>query len=122
MTTTEFTRTYTDGTLDEEWPNGWDEYRITVEGVLADDIREKLNAPGALVEIIEKRTDGGYSEYTQENDYEFRLIVNGAEVLYEDWGSCSVMPGWTDTGTFDGSRKDLAMWNLRWLLDWLVRN
>lgn len=120
--TTEFTRTYTDGSLNEEWPNSWDECRITVEGVLADDIREKLNAPGALVEIIEKRTDGGYSEYTQENDYEFRLIVNGAEVLYEDWGFSSIMPGNSDVGTFDGSKKDLTMWNLHWLLDWLERD
>ena len=24
MTTTEFTRVYTDGTLDEDWPNSWD--------------------------------------------------------------------------------------------------
>lgn len=119
MTTTEFTRTYTDGTLDEEWPNSWDEYRITVEGVLAEDIREKLSAPGALVEIIEKRTDGGYSEYTQENDYEFRLIVNGAEVLYEDWGISSVMPGFRDEEVFDGSKRDQTMWNLHWLLDWL---
>ena len=119
MTTTEFTRTYTDGTLDEEWPNSWDEYLITVEGVLADDIREKLNAPGALVEIIEKRTDGGYSEYTQENDYEFLLIVDGMYVLRTDWMTRSIMPGASDVDTFDGSEKGQAMWNLRWLLDWL---
>ena len=119
MTTTEFTRTYTDGTLDEEWPNSWDEYLITVEGVLADDIREKLNAPGALVEIIEKRTDGGYSEYTRENDYEFLLIVDGMYVLRTDWMTRSIMPGASDVDTFDGSEKGQAMWNLRWLLDWL---
>lgn len=117
--TTSFSRTRIAGSYEEDWPLGWDGYRITVEGVLAEDIREKLSAPGALVEIIEKRTDGGYSEYTQENDYEFRLIVNGAEVLYEDWGISSVMPGASDVDTFDGSEKDQAMWNLRWLLDWL---
>ena len=115
--TTRFSRTRIDGTLNEEWPNSWDEYRITVEGVLADDIREKLNSPGALVEISEKRTDGRYSEYTQENDYEFRLIVNGTEVLRETWGIGSVMPGFRDEEVFDGT--DLQWWNLRWLLDWL---
>lgn len=114
--TTSFSRTRIDGGY-EDWPHGWDEYRITVEGVLAEDIREKLSAPGALVEIIEKRSDGGYSEYTRENDYEFRLIVNGAEVLYEDWGISSVMPGFRDEEVFDGT--DPQWWNLRWLLDWL---
>ena len=99
MTTTEFTRVYTDGTLDEDWPNSWDEYRITVEGVLADDIREKLDAPGALGEISEKRTDGRYSEYGSPlpdywtiSDGEDTISTLDLRAKADDWGIYGVAP------------------------------
>jgi len=66
---------------DDEWPEGWDKTTSMVEGDLADRIRAKVGVyEHTPVIIVEEQTDGGWSEYTQETDYEFELRVGNETV------------------------------------------
>lgn len=69
------------------YPNYYTESLIT--GELADKIRARLEAhPEAPVIFKETCESGGYSEYTQENDYTFELRVNGYEINIPGGGYC----------------------------------
>lgn len=78
----------------DEWPypNEYTESLIT--GELADRVRARLQAPAdARVIIKETCISGGYSEWTQENDYDFELRVNGDRVELESgWDGNTLTP------------------------------
>lgn len=64
-----------------EWPDRVVKLVQLVEGPLADRIRRAANQPDrSPVVISEVQTDGGYSEYTQETDYDFTLRVGNAVI------------------------------------------
>lgn len=65
----------------EDWPDGCVVITSIVEGHLADLIRAKLDVhPRTPVVIEEMQTQGGYSEYTQENDFDFELRVGDQRI------------------------------------------
>jgi D-serine deaminase-like pyridoxal phosphate-dependent protein len=78
--TTTFTK-ITELSNGKEWPDGVTNIVWAVGGQLAHDIRCAAKAAADTVVIIEEvQTDGGYSEYTQETDYDFTLRVGGEEI------------------------------------------
>jgi len=90
MSTT-FVTISTDGSTDTEWPDGWEEIVTRVEGDLADKIRGKVGAvPEADVQIFERGDEGGYSEWTVEWDWSFRVEVAGIGNVWESDGYSQV--------------------------------
>lgn len=64
-----------------QWPYPTRYQESVITGGLADAVRERLGAPPTEdVYITEAVISGGYSEWTQENDYEFTLTVGGRDV------------------------------------------
>lgn len=75
----------------EEWPYPTRYSKSLITGDLADKIRDRLGAEQHVpVMITEKVESGGYSEYTQENDYYNTVTVGEHSV---DLGSA-----WTGNG------------------------
>lgn len=59
------------------WPYPTEYILSEVTGQLRQEVIDKIGAEiDSLVTIREEVVSGGYSEYTQENDYSFELIVN----------------------------------------------
>jgi hypothetical protein len=89
-----------DGSTAEEWPYPTRYSKSLITGELADRIRERLgqNAGKPPVFITEQVVSGGYSEYTQENDY-YHTINVGSETV-------EIGPEWHGNG-------------IRALTDWL---
>jgi len=81
-----------DGRDADDWPYPTSYTKSIITGELADRIRERLgvdsSAPVFITETVES---GGYSEYTQENDYSHTVQVG--EHTLELAGSC-----WTSNG------------------------
>lgn len=74
---------------DGEWPypTQYNQYRI--EGDLADRVNRRMgNDPGTEVLLTETVVSGGWSEYTQENDYSHEIEAGGETVeLVGTWQS-----------------------------------
>jgi len=65
-----------DGRDPEEWPYPTRYSKSLITGDLADKIRERLGVESHVpVMITEEVVSGGYSEYTQENDYNHTITV-----------------------------------------------
>lgn len=79
-TETTFTTVY-DETDGEEWPDGTHDRHTLVEGELAESVLRRAGLDGGRVVILEHGQEGGYSEYTVEWDYDFRVEVDGTEVF-----------------------------------------
>lgn len=80
-----------DGRDADEWPYPTRYYKSLITGDLADLIRKRLGVePHVPVMLTEKVESGGYSEYTQENDYEHTLTVGGHTI--------NLHVGWTGNG------------------------
>lgn len=74
----------------DEWPYPDQFTRSIVDGELAQRVRRIFAAPeNESVSIISKTISGGYSEYTQENDYEFTIEcgTNSIEFYPRDYDS-----------------------------------
>lgn len=67
----------------DEWPYPTINITSRVTGDLRAKILARLDRTNGDVELQELEVSGGYSEYTQENDYEIRVLVDGRE----RWGS-----------------------------------
>lgn len=81
-----------DGRDADEWPYPTRYQKSLVEGGLADAIRARLGRPASEpVFLTETVVSGGYSEYTQENDF-YHTITVGDEVIEVQEG------GWEDDG------------------------
>jgi hypothetical protein len=82
------------------WPYPTSYTKSLITGDLADKIRERLGAePHVPVMLTEKRVSGGYSEYTQENDYEHTITVGNETVeLESDWTGNGIvaLTNWLD--------------------------
>ena len=64
---------------DGEWPYPTQYKKSRVEGELAEQVRAKLGvADDAEVIITEEIISGGWSEYTQENEYNLEVEAGGA--------------------------------------------
>lgn len=89
-----------DGRDPEEWPYPTRHIKSIITGDLADKIRARLDLEGhAPVFITETVTSGGYSEYTQENDYDHTITVGEhTVVLGSSWGSNGItkLTDWLD--------------------------
>lgn len=80
-----------DGRDADDWPYPNHYIKSLITGELADRIRARLGQPDETpVFITETHISGGYSEYTQENDYE-HTINCGAEVV-------ELAAGWDSNG------------------------
>lgn len=72
----------------EDWP-----YPIlTIESVVSGGLRAiilaRLNAPDtAEVRLIETCVSGGYSEFTQEDDYGIEVLADGASAWKHEYGT-----------------------------------
>lgn len=65
-----------EGRNPEEWPYPTRHIKSLITGDLADKIRERLGVEHHVPVIIEEEViSGGYSEYTQENDYYHTITV-----------------------------------------------
>lgn len=103
MTDTTFL-TLKDERDEREWPDSTHCRQTLVSGALADRIRAKTGRAGEVT-IHEDGTEGGYSEYTVEWDYEVVVKV-GAEVVWRTHGYSEMSVGETRFGTFG----DLMRW------------
>jgi hypothetical protein len=84
----------------DEWPYPTSYTKSLITGELADRIRERLgvDAP-APVFLTEKCVSGGYSEYTQENDYYHTIETGGHTVEMEagwSWNPITSLINWLD--------------------------
>ena len=68
----------------DEWPDGEHLIETLVEGTLADRIRKRAGLDGEVI-IHEFGVEGGYSEYTVEWNYEFRVEVGGKAAFASDY-------------------------------------
>lgn len=66
-----------------DWPEGRSHIRTLVKGALADRVRTRTGKAGD-VHLDEIGEEGGYSEYTVEWYYEFRVEVGGETVFDTD--------------------------------------
>lgn len=63
-----------DGAPNDEWPYATRYTKHLITGGLADAVRKRLELPDSTSVMIEEQVvSGGWSEYTQENDYNFTL-------------------------------------------------
>lgn len=70
---------------DGQWPYPDRYTKSSIEGTLAERIRAKLGADWeAPVFITETEISGGYSEYTQENTFDFVLECAGITKEFDD--------------------------------------
>jgi hypothetical protein len=73
----------------EEWPYP----TVTIESVISGELRSRvlrvleLEDTGQEVVLVENKVSGGYSEYTQENDFGIEVKVAGVRQWHEDWAS-----------------------------------
>lgn len=86
---------------EDEWPYPDVNVVHALPESLVDAVRTRLGKPSADVELRERQISGGYSEYTQETDYEHELVVDGAVVFEHSGGYCSTnglvaLLGWLD--------------------------
>jgi len=83
---------------DWPYPNRYSKSLIT--GDLADAIRTRLNVESHVPVIItEEVVSGGYSEYTQENDYNHTITVGEHTVELESswtWNAITALTRWLD--------------------------
>jgi hypothetical protein len=77
--------TLSDERAGDEWPEGEHDIVTLVEGDLAERVLAKVGKASGVVTIEEHGTEGGYSEYTVEWEYDFRVLVGGEEVWKKDW-------------------------------------
>lgn len=63
----------------DEWPYPTKYSRYRIEGRLAERIRERTGLDGE-VSIVEKIESGGYSEWTQEDEYLFDVWIGTTKV------------------------------------------
>ena len=103
MTDTIF-QTLKDEHDEQDWPDSTSHRETLVTGDLADRIRAKTGRDGEVT-IHEHGTEGGYSEYTVELDYEVVVKV-GAEIVWRTDGHSEMEVGETRFGTFG----DLMRW------------
>lgn len=100
--------TDTDGhTPNEDGGYDWPYPTEVIESEVVGDLREKVltrtDRFDGDVRIVERVVSGGYSEYTQENDYEFEVVVDGVQVWDSSgyWGPESNLAdflAWLDKG------------------------
>lgn len=66
-----------DGAEDGGWPYATHHEKYLITGKLAQQVRDKLEVTDSSVPVFTEEvvTSGGYSEYTQENSYEHKLIL-----------------------------------------------
>lgn len=84
MSATEFI-TVRDERTGDEWPTGRHSVVTQVTGELADKIRQRAERDGR-VKIVERGEEGGYSEWTVEWEYDFRVYVGDEEVWSSEAG------------------------------------
>jgi hypothetical protein len=80
----------------DEWPYPTIHKTYLIEGDLADAVRKRSGLTGDVTSV-EEVISGGYSEWTQENDYPFELQVDGTTVFTHDayyGGSLGEDIGW----------------------------
>lgn len=73
---------------DQEWPNSTARTVTRIDGDLADKVRAHYGKTGD-VEIHQEGTEGGYSEYTVEWDWEVELRVGNEVVWGQPWSEYS---------------------------------
>lgn len=66
-----------------DWPEGTHEIVTRVDGTLADQVRARSDRDG-IVLIVENGAEGGFSEFTVEWDWDFKVTVDDATVWTED--------------------------------------
>jgi len=84
----------------DEWPYPTRYAKSLITGDLADKIRERLGLDSHVpVFITEKVVSGGYSEYTQENDYSHTVTAgeHAVELGYTwDGNGVTALTDWLD--------------------------
>ena len=64
-----------------EWPYPTEHVKYLISGELADRVRQRLGVPqDTPVIMTEHQHSGGYSEYTQETDYEHEITCGSHEI------------------------------------------
>jgi len=79
-----------EGRSEWDWPYPTKYQVCLITGELADKVRERLDLDDSVpVHIKEEVVSGGWSEYTQENDYYHTLEVGGQEITLrgDDYGN-----------------------------------
>jgi hypothetical protein len=66
-----------------DWPYPTEVVESRVTGELREKVLSRTDRFDGEVLIIERVISGGHSEYTQENDYEFDVTIDGVKV----WGT-----------------------------------
>lgn len=65
----------------DDWPYPTEHIKSLISGELADRIKERLGVPSDTPVIMtEHRISGGYSEYTQETDYQHEIACGPHEI------------------------------------------
>lgn len=67
----------------EEWPDRTTDRTTLITGELADMIREHFDIVGDVT-LVEEGTEGGYSEYTQEENWDISVFVGDQKVWETD--------------------------------------
>jgi hypothetical protein len=69
-------------------PDKWPYPTITIESEISGELRDRIIARTGLtgrVTLLESEISGGYSEYTQETDYEIEVLIDGHHVWNDDY-------------------------------------
>ena len=87
-----------------EWPDSRHYITTTVLGDLADRVRKAAGEedPSAEVQIVEKGSEGGYSEYTVEWLWTFEIHVAGQRVFDTDAYGRSDLTDGEERYTYNG--------------------
>lgn len=84
----------------DDWPYPTRYSKSLITGDLADAIRARLGVEAHVPVIItEEVVSGGYSEYTQENDYNHTLTVGEHTVELRGswtWNAITALTNWLD--------------------------
>jgi hypothetical protein len=73
---------------DGQWPYPSTYEQRELTGPLADAVRRRLGVPSTTpVLITEAVHNGGYSEYTQENDYVMTIDCGGVRKEFDQWSA-----------------------------------
>lgn len=74
------------GQSSDDWPYPTEHIQFLVTGELADRVKARLGEPSeAAVFLTEDRISAGYSEYTQETEFEFEIQCGSRRVTFDEY-------------------------------------